>query len=81
MLEKASGEDFLWMASEQLRHALAYLRAAEGYVGKAWAVMEDQRVLPDSPGAWAQDYDDAIGEARRAIGNRLNTWNYGNFEE
>jgi hypothetical protein len=79
--ENASDDDYLWMAAEQLRHALSYLRSAEAYTGKAWAEMSSHQVLPDSPAARAQDYDDAIDEARRVIGNRLNTWDNGDYVE
>lgn len=36
---------------------------------------------PDSVDAMAWDYLDAIDEARRAIGYRLNTWNGGDYDE
>jgi hypothetical protein len=36
---------------------------------------------PDSANARAWDYADAIVEARKAIGNRLNTWDKGDYDE
>lgn len=74
-------QDHLYMSFVQLLHAMEYLEIADQYASSALRIMEDTYPYPDSPAAQAIDYQDAILAARKEIGNRLNTWNSGNYEE
>jgi hypothetical protein len=78
---RTTDADYLYMAFVQLLHAMEYLDIADNYCDSAWNKMDDTSVIPDSTAAQAQDYQDAILAARKEIGNRLNTWNRGNYEE
>jgi hypothetical protein len=44
-------------------------------------VMSRVILHPDSQDARAWDYLDAIREAQRALGHRLNTWDKGDYDE
>lgn len=74
-------QDYLYMSFVQLLHAMEYLEIANSYATSALNIMTDTHPYPDSTAAQAMDYQDAIDAARREIGNRLNTWNSGNYEE
>ena len=74
-------QDCLYMSFVQLLHAMEYLEIANTYATRALNRIDDPHPYPDSVAAQAMDYQDAINAARREIGNRLNTWNSGNYEE
>lgn len=78
---RTNEQDHLYMSFVQLLHAMEYLQMADQYAANALRIMEDTHPYPDSPAAQAIDYQDAILAARKEIGNRLNTWNKGCYEE
>lgn len=71
----------LTVAAYHLEEALENLHLAENRVCAAFDGDEPGYPTPDSRAARAWDYLDAIDKARRVIGNRLNTWDDGDFDE
>ena len=64
-----------------LRDALECLWTAEAFVKKAFDGYDPGYPSPDTQDARAWDYLDAIHEAERALGDRLNTWDKGDYDE
>lgn len=72
---------WLNMASYYLVDAMEALTAAEDSIVCAFDGDEPGYAVADSPDARGWDYLDAIAEAQRAIGIRLNTWDEGEYDE
>lgn len=72
---------YLDAAAKNLMIALQYLDTAYERIDQAYKGYEPGYPYADSDDARAWDYLDAIGKARRVIGNRLNTWDDGDYEE
>jgi hypothetical protein len=68
-------------AANSLVLALCNLDIAYEHISKAYDDDEPGYPYPDSQDARAWDYIDAIWEAQRAIGHRLNTWDEGDYYE
>lgn len=76
-----SQEIYLDAAAQNLKIALMYLDTAYKRIEQAYKGNEPGYPYADSDDARAWDYLDAIGEARKVIGNRLNTWDDGDYDE
>lgn len=74
-------DKYISLASVNMQSAYRWLEIAYEHIEKAFDGNEPGYPAPDSPDARAWDYLDAIGEAQRAIGNRLNTWDDGDYDE
>ena len=72
---------YLDNAAMCLANALKQLEWAEASVDAAFDGNDPAHPWPDSQGARGWDYLDAIREAARAIGHRLNTWDKGDYDE
>ncbi len=72
---------YLNVASKNLELALEYLDIADKRISQAFDYDDPGYPYPDSNAAMAWDYWDAIREARKALGHRLNTWNKGDYDE
>lgn len=71
---------YLNNAAVYLAAALKQLEFAKSYVDAAFDDGPGYPV-PDSQDARGWDYIDAIREAQRVIGYRLNTWDDGDYDE
>lgn len=72
---------FLDAAAKNLMIAMDILSIAERRISEAYNSDEPGYPTPDSDNARAWDYLDAIREAQRQIGYRLNTWDEGDYDE
>lgn len=72
---------FLDAAAKNLMIAMDILSIAERRISEAYNGDEPGYPTPDSDNARAWDYLDAIREAQRQIGYRLNTWDEGDYDE
>ena len=72
---------YLDNAAMCLANALKQLEWAEASVDAAFDGYDPGYPAPDTQDARAWDYLDAIREAARAIGHRLNTWDKGDYDE
>lgn len=72
---------YLDNAAKYLVQALKNLDWAYESIDTAYDGYEPGYPYADSLDARAWDYLDAIGKARRVIGNRLNTWDNGDYDE
>jgi len=77
----SSIKEHLDAAANSLVLALCNLDIADERISKAYDDDEPGYPYPDSHDARAWDYIDAIREAQRAIGHRLNTWDEGDYYE
>ena len=68
-------------AANSLVLALCNLDIADERISKAYDDDEPGYPYPDSQDARAWDYLDAIREAQKIIGCRLNTWDDGDYDE
>jgi hypothetical protein len=71
----------LTLAAYHLRDALKSLDTAKDCISNAFDGYDPGYPAPDSQDARAWDYLDAIREAQRALGHRLNTWDKGDYDE
>ena len=71
----------LTMAAYHMMDALASLNTASICISNAYDGDEPGYPAPDSLDARAWDYIDAIREAEKIIGYRLNTWDKGTYPE
>jgi hypothetical protein len=71
---------YLNNAAVYLAAAIKQLEFAKSYVDAAFDDGPGYPA-PDSQDARAWDYLDAIREAQRALGHRLNTWDKGDYDE
>lgn len=74
-------ETYLDAASKNLEIAMEYLDIARHRIDMAFGGYDPGYPTPDSFDSMAWDYLDAITIAEREIGNRLNTWNEGDYSE
>ena len=74
-------EHYLDISASNIKIAYDFLEDVYTYVGMAFDGDEPGYPAPDSLDARAWDYLDAIGEAQRALGHRLNTWDEGTYSE
>jgi hypothetical protein len=72
---------YLNNAAMYLAGALKQLEWAEASIAEAFDGYDPGYPAPDTQDARAWDYLDAIREAARAIGHRLNTWDKGDYDE
>lgn len=72
---------YLDNAAMYLAAALKQLEFAEASISEAFDGYDPGYPSPDTQDARAWDYLDAIHEAEKAIGHRLNTWDKGNYDE
>ena len=68
-------------AANNLMLALERLESADNCISHAYEGDEPGYPAPDSQDARAWDYLDAIREAQKIIGYRLNTWDNGAYPE
>ena len=71
----------LGLAAYHLKDALKALKTAEDCISNAFDGYDPGYPSPDTQDARAWDYLDAIHEAEKAIGHRLNTWDKGDYDE
>lgn len=76
-----SQEKYLDAAAQNLKIAIMYLNTAYKHIDRAYKGNDPGYPAPDSQDARAWDYIDAIVVASKAIGNRLNTWDDGDYDE